>query len=471
VLKDNGLRLLLVGYESGNQQILHNIKKGMRVDVARRFTKDCHELGIAIHGTFILGLPGETTETIQETIRFAVETNPHTVQVSLAAPYPGTFLYDQAAREGWLDTANADYVDAHGVQIAPLHYPHLTHTEIFDSVETFYRRFYFRAPKIASICGEMVRDRRCWCAACARAWSSSASCASGRSRLRRRRPSGALPPRRVIVTADDFGLSPEVNEAVERAHREGVLTAASLMVGERAAPDAVAVARRNPGLAVGLHLTLTDGAPVLPAERIPALVESDGRFCDDVAGVGLALAASAAARAQLRAEVAAQVEAFRATGLVCDHLNAHKHFHMHPVIAAVAFRAARGAGIRAVAFRGSRPRWSGLWSPRRAPRRGRSGPSPRCCAAWPCGTAWRRRTAWWAWPGPAPSLRTASPRCCRACPRAAPRIYLHPAARDGFAGGAPGYRHARSSPPCSTLGCAPRAPALASGGYAAMLRA
>jgi hopanoid biosynthesis associated radical SAM protein HpnJ len=159
-LKDGGLRLLLVGYESGNQQILHNIKKGMRIDVAKRFTKDCHELGIAIHGTFILGLPGETTETIQETIKFAIEANPHTVQVSLAAPYPGTFLFDQAQREGWLDTAHTEYVDAHGVQIAPLHYPHLTHTEIFDSVETFYRRFYFRAPKIASICGEMVRDRQ-----------------------------------------------------------------------------------------------------------------------------------------------------------------------------------------------------------------------------------------------------------------------------------------------------------------------
>jgi hopanoid biosynthesis associated radical SAM protein HpnJ len=160
VLRDNGLRLLLVGYESGNQQILHNIKKGMRVDVARRFTKDCHELGITIHGTFILGLPGETRETIEETIRFAIETNPHTLQVSLAAPYPGTFLYDQAVREGWLDTANAEYVDANGVQIAPLHYPHLTHTETFENVETFYKRFYFRAPKIAAICGEMVRDRQ-----------------------------------------------------------------------------------------------------------------------------------------------------------------------------------------------------------------------------------------------------------------------------------------------------------------------
>src|SRR5262249_43128501 len=88
VLRDNGLRLLLVGYESGNQQILHNIKKGMRVDVARRFTKDCHTLGITIHGTFIMGLPGETKETIQETIRFATDINPHTIQVSLAAPYP-----------------------------------------------------------------------------------------------------------------------------------------------------------------------------------------------------------------------------------------------------------------------------------------------------------------------------------------------------------------------------------------------
>ena len=99
VLKDNGLRLLLVGYESGNQQILHNIKKGMRIEVAKRFTKDCHELGITIHGTFILGLPGETKETIEETIRFAIEINPHTIQVSLAAPYPGTFLYNQAVRE------------------------------------------------------------------------------------------------------------------------------------------------------------------------------------------------------------------------------------------------------------------------------------------------------------------------------------------------------------------------------------
>jgi hopanoid biosynthesis associated radical SAM protein HpnJ len=158
VLRDNGLRLLLVGYETGNQQILFNIKKGMRIEFARRFTKDCHELGITIHGTFILGLPGETRETIEETIRFATEINPHTIQVSLAAPYPGTYLYRQALDNGWLDRANAELVDAHGIQIAPLHYPHLSHTEIFDSVETFYKRFYFRTDKIASIVGEMVRS-------------------------------------------------------------------------------------------------------------------------------------------------------------------------------------------------------------------------------------------------------------------------------------------------------------------------
>jgi len=160
VMKDNGLRLFVVGYESGNQQILHNIKKGMRIDVAKRFTRDCHELGITIHGTFILGLPGETRETIEETIRFASEINPHTIQVSLAAPYPGTFLHRQALDNGWLDSTNAELVDETGAQLVPLHYPHLSHMQIFQSVDDFYRRFYFRAPKIAAMVGEMVRSPR-----------------------------------------------------------------------------------------------------------------------------------------------------------------------------------------------------------------------------------------------------------------------------------------------------------------------
>jgi hopanoid biosynthesis associated radical SAM protein HpnJ len=157
-LKDNGLRLLLVGYESGNQQILNNIKKGTRVDVARRFTQDCHDLGITIHGTFIVGLPGETRETLDETIRFAIDINPHTMQVSLAAPYPGTELFRQAVKNNWLDGDHAELVDEHGLQIAPLHYEDLSHHEIFEALETMYKRFYFRPGKIASLVAEMVRS-------------------------------------------------------------------------------------------------------------------------------------------------------------------------------------------------------------------------------------------------------------------------------------------------------------------------
>ena len=159
VMKDNGLRLLLVGYESGNQQILINIKKGLRVERAKRFAADCRDLGIAVHGTFILGLPGETKETIAETIAFAREVNPHTLQVSVAAPYPGTELYRQAKENGWLppDAEGASLVSDSGTQLAALSYPELGHTEILDSVDTFYKRFYFRAGKIAEMSAEMFR--------------------------------------------------------------------------------------------------------------------------------------------------------------------------------------------------------------------------------------------------------------------------------------------------------------------------
>jgi len=157
ILKENGLRLLLVGYESGNQQILHNIKKGLRTDVARQFTKDCHSLGIVIHGTFILGLPGETEETIEETINYAKEIDPHTIQVSLAAPYPGTFLFKQATENGWFDGTD-HLLTEDGNQIAQLSYPHLPAALIFDKVEEFYKRFYFRPSKIWSIVSEMLRD-------------------------------------------------------------------------------------------------------------------------------------------------------------------------------------------------------------------------------------------------------------------------------------------------------------------------
>ena len=158
VLRDNGLRLLLVGYESGNQTILNNVKKGIRLDNARRFTRDAKSLGITIHGTFIFGLPGETPQTILETIRFARDIDPHTVQASIAAPYAGTALHRQALAEGWLHTS--DLVDGQGVQRAALSYPHLSSAEIFGAVETFYKRFYFRPRKIYSIAREMLRDRQ-----------------------------------------------------------------------------------------------------------------------------------------------------------------------------------------------------------------------------------------------------------------------------------------------------------------------
>lgn len=157
VMKENGLRLLLVGYESGDDQILHNIKKGLRTDIARRFTADCRKLRILIHGTFILGLPGETVETIEATIEFAKEINPHTIQVSLAAPYPGTSLYKQAMANGWLKESDADQlVNAQGVQLAAISYPHLPKEQIFRGVEQFYRRFYFRPGKIWEIVKEML---------------------------------------------------------------------------------------------------------------------------------------------------------------------------------------------------------------------------------------------------------------------------------------------------------------------------
>ena len=157
VMKENGLRLLLVGYESGDDQILHNIRKGLRTEIARRFTADCRKLGIVIHGTFILGLPGETAETIEKTIDFANEINPHTIQVSLAAPYPGTALYKQALENGWLrENSDLNLVNENGVQLSAISYPHLSGQEIFDSMEVFYRRFYFRPGKIWEIVREML---------------------------------------------------------------------------------------------------------------------------------------------------------------------------------------------------------------------------------------------------------------------------------------------------------------------------
>lgn len=156
ILKDSGLRLLLVGYESGNEEILKNMHKGITTDIARRFTKDCKSLGVSIHGAFMLGLPGETKDTIEQTIKYACELDPDTIQVSIAAPYPGTELYQQAIDNGWLSPS--DLVSSDGTQSCPLEYPNLSSAEISAAVDRFYKRFYFRPKVMFRIAKQMLKD-------------------------------------------------------------------------------------------------------------------------------------------------------------------------------------------------------------------------------------------------------------------------------------------------------------------------
>ncbi|MBV9288280.1 MAG: hopanoid biosynthesis-associated protein HpnK [Hyphomicrobiales bacterium] len=152
----------------------------------------------------------------------------------------------------------------------------------------------------------------------------------------------------LVVTADDFGLALEVNEAVEIAHRKGILSAASLMVAGRWAADAVRRARAMPRLRVGLHLAVTDARPALPPEAIPALFGREGRLSGDLVALGVRLALSGGARRQMRAEIEAQFSAFRATGLPLDHVTVHQHFHLHPVVAAMVIEIGDRYGARAV---------------------------------------------------------------------------------------------------------------------------
>ncbi len=155
-------------------------------------------------------------------------------------------------------------------------------------------------------------------------------------------------PRGLIFTADDFGLHPAINDAVEQAYRHGVLNAASLMVGAPAAADAIERARRLPQLRVGLHLLLADGAATLPHTAIPDLVDADGRFGSDMARDGVRFFFLPAVRRQLAAEIRAQFEAYAATGLPLDHVNSHKHFHLHPTVLSLLLEIGREFGLRAM---------------------------------------------------------------------------------------------------------------------------
>lgn len=249
--------------------------------------------------------------------------------------------------------------------------------------------------------------------------------------------------RDVIVTADDFGLSTEVNEAVEIAHRDGVLTAASLMVGAPAFADAVRRARALPRLRVGLHLTLVEGRPVLPPADLPDLVDATGHFRSDMATGGAVMFFSPAARQQLAAEVEAQFEAFRATGLPLDHVNAHKHFHLHPTIAGTMIAVGHRYDMRAVRV----PR-EPVWTLRRldplAPVL-----VPALTAPFTEMLAGRLRRAALKVPdqvfGLAWSGRMTSDRLLALADHLPPgltEIYTHPGTAGGFVGAAPGYRYA-----------------------------
>jgi len=155
-LREAGLRHVVVGFESGNDQILKNIKKGVTVAQAVQFAKDCKKLGLSIHGAFIMGLPGETRETIQRTIAFAKQLDLNSIQASLASPYPGTEFYTLCKQEGWLSSDS--FLDDSGHQRCVISYPGLSAAEIFNSVEEFYNKFYFRPRYIARSIGRMLID-------------------------------------------------------------------------------------------------------------------------------------------------------------------------------------------------------------------------------------------------------------------------------------------------------------------------
>ncbi len=248
--------------------------------------------------------------------------------------------------------------------------------------------------------------------------------------------------RNLVVTADDFGAAREVNDAVLEAHAGGILTAASLMVGAPAAADAVARARAMPSLRVGLHLVLVDGRPVLPPEMVPDLVDEDGNFRNDMARAGAAMFFRARVASQLEAEIAAQFAAFRATGLALDHVNAHRHFHLHPTIAALMVKCATLHGVKGARVPLEPQDVLARIEPRKS--------SAVIALTRPFALALRRRFAragiaspdavfGLAWSGAMTARRLKG--IVENLPRGLSEIYLHPAIGP-YPGSAPGYRYA-----------------------------
>ena len=249
-------------------------------------------------------------------------------------------------------------------------------------------------------------------------------------------------PKHLIVTADDFGLSPQVNAAVERAHRDGILTAASLMVAAPAAAEAVEMARRTPGLRVGLHLALVEARPALPPSEVPDLVGPDGWFRRDTARFGAALFFSARMKRQLAREVEAQFALYAATGLPLDHVDAHQHFHLHPTVAGLMIRIGARHGMRAVRI----PAEPGDII--RAIEPGARSALPAITAPWTRLLGARMRRAGCrvpdqvfglSWTGAMTAGRMAG--LLDRLPEGTTEIYTHPALDGDYQGAAPGYRY------------------------------
>jgi len=235
-----------------------------------------------------------------------------------------------------------------------------------------------------------------------------------------------LPPR-LIITADDFGAALPVNEAVELAHKTGILTAASLMVAGAAAADAVQRARQMPMLGVGLHIVLVDGTPILPPSHVPLLTDKTGQFHPSMLRTALMIALVPDARNQMRAEVAAQFAAFAATGLPLDHANAHKHFHLHPMIAAAMIEAGRAHGLKAIRVPAQGWGLMALWA-RLLGRIWRAQ-----------GLATNRTVQGLTQTGQFTPARMA--QALARLPKGLTEIYTHPATADAFTGSAQGYQY------------------------------
>jgi len=160
-MREAGCRLLIVGFESGDPTILKNIKKGATIEQALSFMKACRQLGFKVHGDFQMGLPGETRDTIERTIQFAIKLDPETIQVSVSHPYPGTELFKYLRDQGYFISENM--TDEQGHQLPNFQYPHLSREEILKSVDDFYARYYFRPKIILRIVGRALfsgNDRR-----------------------------------------------------------------------------------------------------------------------------------------------------------------------------------------------------------------------------------------------------------------------------------------------------------------------